>query len=354
MNSYIAYTRVSTIKQSEGTSLAEQRLAIERYARDRGLTITHWYEDIQTAAKRGRFAFASVLRKLGSRSGQGLIIHKIDRGARNLREWADLGELIDCGVDVRFAHDDLNLETRGGRLTADIQAVIAADYVRNLREEARKGLQGRLRQGLYPLRAPLGYQDRGRGRAKTPDPVLAPLIIHAFRLYAAGGHTLRGLSGEMAVRGLTNSHGGAMTPSVMARILRRPFYAGWFLIKGQRFEGIHQPLVSDELFRKVQAVLRRNRHPHHRGQHLRYAGRLRCSCGYALTGERQKSYVYYRCHHCPRVSVREDHIETLATPAIGENMRSIMIKEKVVSLMYMPEAVLPPCEKFEYLRASGI
>jgi hypothetical protein len=41
---------------------------------------------------------------------------------------------------VHFANDSLDLNTRGGRLSADIQAVVAADYIRNLREEAKKGI----------------------------------------------------------------------------------------------------------------------------------------------------------------------------------------------------------------------
>lgn len=50
----------------------------------------------------------------------------------------------------------VDLHSRGGRLSADIQSVVAADYVRNLREEAKKGIYGRLKQGFYPMRAPIG------------------------------------------------------------------------------------------------------------------------------------------------------------------------------------------------------
>ena len=63
-----------------------------------------------------------------------MIIHKIDRSARNLKDWADLGELIDQGIDVHFANESLDLHSRGGRLSADIQAVVAADYT-CIREE---------------------------------------------------------------------------------------------------------------------------------------------------------------------------------------------------------------------------
>src|SRR5258706_418433 len=158
MKPFCAYIRVSTARQGEhGVSLQEQRAAIERYAGQNGLHIADWFEEQQTAAKRGRPAFARLLRRLADGTRAGVVIHKIDRSARNLRDWADLGELVDRGLEVHIAHDTLDLRSRGGRLSADIQAVVAADYVRNLREETIKGMYGRLKQGLLPRPAPLGY-----------------------------------------------------------------------------------------------------------------------------------------------------------------------------------------------------
>src|SRR5690349_16939432 len=101
MNKCYAYTRVSTTKQGEkGVSLQEQRSAIEVYAQRQGITITEWFEERVTAAKRGRPIFSTMLKKLRNGGANGLVIHKIDRSARNLRDWADLGELIDSGVAV--------------------------------------------------------------------------------------------------------------------------------------------------------------------------------------------------------------------------------------------------------------
>src|SRR5258708_10868791 len=151
MKPLYAYTRVTTGKQGErGSSPQEQKAAIENYARRHGMTISRWFEERETAAKRGRTMFNTMLRALAKGEAAGVIIHKIDRSARNLRDWADLGELIDRGVEVHFAHESIDLQSRGGRLSADIQAVVAADFIRNLRQEIRKGFLGRLKQGLYP------------------------------------------------------------------------------------------------------------------------------------------------------------------------------------------------------------
>src|SRR5438093_12461010 len=126
MKKFFGYTRVSTAKQGErGVSLQEQHDAIAGYAQRNALEISDWFEERQTAAKRGRPVFNRMLKLLRQGRAQGVIIHKIDRSARNLKDWAELGELIDKGIKVLFTNDSLDLTSRGGRLSADIQAVVA-------------------------------------------------------------------------------------------------------------------------------------------------------------------------------------------------------------------------------------
>jgi len=86
------------------------------YSERAGLRLAEWFEERESAAKRGRPVFARMLKLLRQGKAQGLVIHKIDRGARNLKDWADLGEMIDAGVEVHFATESLDLQTRGGRL----------------------------------------------------------------------------------------------------------------------------------------------------------------------------------------------------------------------------------------------
>lgn len=334
---YYAYLRVSTAEQSiSGVSLIEQRRAIGEYAERNAITISQWFEEVESASKGRRLVFRDMMQRLKNRKTIGLVMHKIDRGARSLRDWADIGDLIDAGVDVRFAHDDLDLETRGGRLTADIQAVIAADYIRNLREEVRKGLVGRLHQGLYPFTAPRGYLDRVPGRVKTPDPIVAPLVIEAFRRYATGAYTLQSLADELAVLGLVRLSGAALTPAMLSKMLRSPFYVGRCEVRGITYLSKHQPLVTKELFYRVRRVLGRRRR-HKRMRHsFKYRGRLQCRlCGYRLVGETQKGHIYYRCHHCRKVSVREDRIGTLQRSREATFVVSVPFHSKLHSIFLL-------------------
>lgn len=313
---FFAYIRVSTLKQGvQGSSLQEQRSAIEAYAQRNGISIVQWFEEQVTAAKRGRSVFARMLKSLERGGAHGIIIHKIDRSARNLRDWADLADLIDRGAEIHFAHDDLDLRSRGGRLSADIQAVVAADFVRNLREETRKGFYGRLKQGLYPLRAPAGYLDRGRGSAKEIDPVKGPLIRQAFELYATGNYPFHKLQAEMHRRGLRGHGGGAVSMNGLTTILNNPFYMGLIRIRktGETFEGAHAPIASKALFDRVQGVLRGHRIGTPYKNDFLFRRLVRCSgCGRSLVGERAKErYIYYRCHtrDCPGACLPETAID---------------------------------------------
>ena len=92
---YIGYIRVSTTKQGEGVSLEVQKDAISRYAERNQFQIGLWLEELETAAKRGRPVFNQAMKLLRQGKHQGMILHKLDRGARNLKDWAEIGELSD-------------------------------------------------------------------------------------------------------------------------------------------------------------------------------------------------------------------------------------------------------------------
>lgn len=321
-----AYIRVSTVRQGEkGVSLQEQRAAIERYAERQSIHIIEWFEEKVTAAKLGRPLFTKMLKDLRRGAAQGVVIHKIDRGARNLRDWAAIAELNDAGIGVHFANESVDLQSRGGRLSADIQAVVAADYVRNLREETLKGMYGRLKQGIFPFAAPIGYLDAGAGRAKTIDPERGHLIREAFQLYATGRYTQDTLRAELHRRGLRNKGGRPIGRRCISEALNNPFYVGLMRVRttGETFDGKHEPLIDAALFQQVRTRLSSRVRTREWKHDFEFRGLLECGfCARPLVGEWQKGRVYYRCHtkDCGTKCVREDAVEAAlnaAWPAIA-------------------------------------
>ncbi|MFN8331343.1 MAG: recombinase family protein [Saprospiraceae bacterium] len=315
------YIRVSTVKQGSGVSLQEQKEAIVRYAERHNLNIIDWFEEQETAAKQGRPLFNQMMKLISSGKTTGVIIHKIDRSARNLKDWASLGDLIDQGFEIHFAHESLDMNARGGRLSADIQAVIASDYIRNLREEAIKGLYGRLKQGLYPFYAPIGYVNTGKGQIKQINKTMGPLIRKAFELYGTGNYTLKTLVREMNQLGLRNSSNNKIGVTAMALILHNPFYTGIMKIKGKTYQGKHEPLVSPKLYLRVQDILNGKTNTRIIKHNFVFRRMIRCSnCNYSLIGEIRKGHTYYRCQtkSCPTKSIREELIYELMNSTLDQ------------------------------------
>lgn len=314
-DNYYAYLRVSTVKQGEGVSLKAQREAIEAYAQNRSFTISRWIEEKQTASKKGRPLFEAMLRDLRAGKAKGLIVHKIDRSARNFYDWAKIGELQDNGIEIHFSAESVDFASRGGRLTADIQAVISADYIRNLREETIKGLNGRLKQGLYPFKAPLGYLDTGAGNPKAICPKTGPLVKQMFELYATGEYSYKSLAVEMNQRGLTTRNGKPLGKTTIAKVLENTFYIGIVSLKTshQTFTGIHKPLVEKSLFDASNQVrLGRYTKRRTRKHTFQFQALFKChKCNRTMIAERQKTYIYYRCHctQCSRNCIEESWIE---------------------------------------------
>jgi GNAT superfamily N-acetyltransferase len=129
-----------------------------------------------------------------------------------------------------------------------------------------------------------GYQGQGLGRALggrqvariVPDPERAPLITGAFERYVTGDWTLQRLAGELAHQGLTNrgQRGKPAAPITwqgLAKILANPVYIGVVEWNGVQYSGTHEPLVTPEVFRRVQELLgaraargtRERKHPHY-------------------------------------------------------------------------------------------
>lgn len=322
MKKCFGYVRVSTTRQGDGVSLEAQREAIQSFADKNGIVVTRWFEELETAAKRGRPVFNTMLRELRRRRADGVVMHKIDRSARNFADWAKIGDLSDTGIDVHFASESLDFRSRGGRLAADIQAVISADYIRNLRDEIKKGIYGRLAQGLYPFAAPIGYLDNGGGEPKTIDPLRGPLVRRAFELYGSGQHSLRSLVTELESLGLRNQSGRPVSKCGLETVLANPFYCGLIRIKksGQIYRGVHEPLISAHLFERVQEI-KAGRFGKKVTRHsYAYRGLFRCGhCHGSMTPERQKGHVYYRCHtrQCQTKCVREEELEAAIHALFG-------------------------------------
>jgi DNA invertase Pin-like site-specific DNA recombinase len=333
MKQLFAYIRVSDPKQGKGVSLDEQRSIIESYAARIGVTIVEWFVETRTAAKAGRPVFDRMVKLVRQGKAEGFVVHKLDRTTRNWYDWAEINSLLDSGVDVHVASDGVELRSNGSRLAADMEILVAVHYIRNLRQEALKGIHGRLQQGILPNAAPVGYLNCGAGKPKTIDPVKGHLVAKLFELYATGGYSLRELAAEAERLGIRNRSGRAYSFQQVDDLLRNPFYMG--VIRSRRyglFPGKHEPLVTVALFKRVQAVLAGKYARRTRRFTFLFRRFIRCqTCGRSLSGSERKGHVYYRCPtiSCPTTSLREDAIEAV----VREVLDAITLREEEAAFL---------------------
>lgn len=336
MEKVYGYVRVSTVEQGDGTSPEEQKSDIQAFANKNNLHIVEWFEEYQTAAKQGRKAFGEMVLALGKNDDvSGAIIHQIDRFTRNFGDWHTLNLLADSGKKFYSARGGFNIFEDSRRTMSNIEVVLGEAFIRNLRKETKKGIDGRLKQGYYPLPAPVGYLDMGGGEVKQVDPAAAPLIKEMFNLYATERYSIKELAKVMRKKGLKNKKGGYLTKTGVNKILKNPFYIGIMYMQrsGRSFAGLHEPIISKALFDRVQEIMD--------GKSVRkvfkhdfpFRRKLKCAhCGYSLNGERQKGHIYYRCQTkgCPTATVRQRSVNF----ALSEYVQSLTLNENQIAEIY--------------------
>ena len=319
----VLYARVSSKEQEkEGYSIPAQKRILNEYALKNDITVVEEFVDVETAKQSGRTNFTEMVRYLKShRDVKAILVEKTDRLYRNLKDWVTIEEL-DIALHLVKEGEVISKESRSAqKFVHGIKALMAKNYIDNLSEEARKGLREKAEQGHYPSKAPVGYRNmlgvNGK-RGIELDPDTAPVVGHLFAWYASGTLSLKELASKARKAGLVNTKtGGPIAVSGIHGILRSLFYTGEFEWRGKRYKGQHDPLVSQELWSRVQGMLDGRNARKIRGskRNFSFSGVLTCGhCGCAVVGELKKQrYVYYHCSgfkgKCGDRYVREEVLE---------------------------------------------
>jgi DNA invertase Pin-like site-specific DNA recombinase len=334
----VIYARVSSKEQEkEGFSIPAQLKLLKEYASVNGFAVAQEYVDVETAKQTGRAAFGEMVAYLKAHpSVRLMLVEKTDRLYRNLKDWVTVDEL---DVEMHFPKEGvvLSRESRSSeKFMHGIKVLMAKNYIDNLSEEARKGMQEKAEQGIWPTKAPLGYRNVTGPDGKkiiAVDPALSRVVARLFEWYARGDISLKEAARKAHAAGLTYPKSGAKVPvSTIHTILRNRLYTGWFEWNGKLIEGRHEALIPVELWERVQGVLDgRFARKAKRGKHdFAFSGLIACAqCGCAVVGEIKKQrYVYYHCTgyadkcagnpaSCRRKHVREETLEAQFTELLG-------------------------------------
>ncbi len=192
-------------------------------------------------------------------------------------------------------------------------------YVDNLSENIKRGKRQKLKNGIWPQLAPLGYRNDKTTRSICIDPAKGPLVRKSFELYATGDYTFARVRELVSGLGLLGVKGRVLSVSNYQYIIGNPIYYGLIRFKGEYYEGKHEPLITKELFDRCQEVMKRKSKAKSRGfKPYLYRAMFRCGeCGGFMTIETQKGHNYLRCTKklgpCSQPYVREEEISRQVT-----------------------------------------
>jgi len=261
MNQCAIYIRVShKFRQADMYGLDAQKRACLDYADKQGWSVYRVYEDTISAKSDERPAFQRMIADAASVGFDLVLVHKLDRFARNRIDSALYKErLRNLGVDVVSATEHFDRDAPSGFLMEGFLELIAEFYRYNLRQETIKGMREKTIQGGWPRSAPIGYKNVREGRRAwiEVDAVMGARIALAFERFSTGDYTLDSWATAAYADGVRTKTGSKIYPSQWSRIFHNGFYAGWVTWDDEIYQGNHKPLVSQGTFDRVQAILAR-------------------------------------------------------------------------------------------------
>ena len=300
---YIIYARKSTEDEDHQVLSIESQLAeLREFAAKEKLEIAASLCEAKTAKEPGRTKFAEMLSFLEKGKADGILSWHPDRLARNAVDGGKIIHLIDKGVIKSLKFPTFWFEpTPQGLFMLQIAFGQSKYYVDALRENVTRGMRQKVRNGVWPSKAPLGYLNNPKTRGIDADKEKAPKVKKVFELYATGNYNLRELAEWCKRINLKSNLGNDISIGKVHEFLQNIFYIGLMKYKGEIHEATHEPLISKKLFDKVQEIMREKGKPQKVKKHnFDFLGLMKCPCSAAITAEKKikpsgREYVYYRC-----------------------------------------------------------
>src|SRR5215510_7762107 len=170
----VIYTRVSTEEQPKGgTSLAGQRTACLEYCEHQGYKVAKVFvEEGESAKTANRTELKALLTYCREQKDiKAVVVHKLDRFARNAGDHAQLKALLSSmGVQLRSVTEPIDDSSTGKFIELVLSGIAELDN--NIRtERSVKGMRQRLQDGRWTFPPPLGYR---AGRDATGAKTIIP------------------------------------------------------------------------------------------------------------------------------------------------------------------------------------
>jgi len=300
------YTRVSTNMQAEvdyNSCESQQEKIISFINSQETMQVYKTYSDPGfSGGNTERPAFQELLKDVQRNKIDLILSYKIDRLTRSPKDFYNLIELFEkYNVDFISVTERFDTSTPAGQLLRNIMLMFA-DYERSLaRERTRDKMLQRAEHGIWNGgTVPYGY--RSIDKKLAVEETEAQIVKEIYNEYIDTGSLTK--VHKMVRNNDYQYKNKQFHIDTLAFLLRNNMYTGKLNYAGKTYDGIHEPLISEDLFNEAQKIHKTRSQRFKSYKQLPFAGNIRCKeCDSAMSPDytnkhsngEMRRYFYYRC-----------------------------------------------------------
>lgn len=339
---YFLYARKSSEAEDRQVASIESQIEeLKNIASIEGLTIIDILFESCSAKAPGRPIFNKMLTRIRKGEAKGILCWKLDRLARNPVDGGQITWMLQRGIIQHIQTYERSYYPWDNVLMMSVEFGMANQYVIDLSLNVKRGLNKKVKEGIFPACAPLGYlnsPDRESGnKIIVEDPDRFVLIRRMWNLMLTGNYT------PPQILKIANTEWGFKTPkhrtqggkplcrSSIYNIFNNPFYYGYFewpKSSTQLHKGMHRPMITEKEFETVQRLLHKPFSTAPRKREFPFTGILSCGeCGCAITAEEKNQII------CPDCKLKFAIGEKTACPGCAIPIKK-MVNPKILRYTY--------------------
>lgn len=249
------YVRVSTENQLENYSIDEQISRLKAYCKAKDYVIVKIYTDGgYSGGNINRPALKQMLKDIQAGGVDSVVVYRLDRLSRSQKDTLNLIEdsFLAQNVDFVSINENFDTSTPFGRAMIGILSVFAQLEKDQITERFTMGRIGRAKNGYFHGGgyAPVGY-DYVDGLLVVND--YEALQVKVLYERFVKGYPLHDCWRYMQ-KNYTTKYGAWSSEAHIRNVLKNRLYIGEITFKGVSYKGMHEAIISEELYQSVQDV----------------------------------------------------------------------------------------------------
>ncbi|MDB5135564.1 MAG: Site-specific recombinase [Mucilaginibacter sp.] len=264
MKSAFLYVRVSTDEQKKtGYSLIEQEVRLVQYCEINRIKVRGIFREDFSAKDFNRPEWIKLIKTIKEnkrRPPENILFLNWDRFSRNIEcAYQTLGILKKLNVRAMAINQPIDSNSPDSIVLLAINLSMSEAENSRRGKNCSDGMRRARKMGRWPGKAPVGYINiTGSDGRKfiLPKQPEASHVKWSFEQMAKGIYTMT------QVRKMANNNGFHCSRNNFWKVLHNPMYCGIVVVPANKTDdmllvkGVHEPLISESLFSKVQCITR--------------------------------------------------------------------------------------------------